>query len=204
MATTDIVTLADVKAACGITDNGSDLWLGGILAAVTEAVEAVTGRWFATRSTTLYFDGGGDAYELPIPVGVATVTYLGIGTGDQPDAGSGTYTEIPAASYWKDPPLQERKTGAPATRITLSRLGGYMFPTNGERRAIKVTGTFGAPSPRVSQIATAAIIRAHRARLSGGADNVIIGVDGGMRVLRDFAPSELEELRNVHGVALVA
>ena len=204
MAATDIIDLDALRTTCGIADHESDLWLAGAVAAVSEAVEAVTGRWYASRSTTLYFDGSPDAYELPVAVGVASLTYLGTATSDQPDGGTGTYTEIPTGSRWLDPPLQDRRTGAPASRITLSGSGGYAFPASGVRRSIKATGVFGSTSARVSQIATAAVIRAFRARQSGGADYAIVGPDGGMKILRDFAPSELEELRNVHGEPLVA
>lgn len=204
MAATDIVDIEDLRATCGSADRDADLWLSGVVAAVTEAVEAVTGRWFTPRSTTLYFDASPDAYELPVPVGVVSLSYLGTATSDQPDDGSGTYTEIPAGSFWLDPPLQARKLGAAATCVTLSRSGAYAFPSNGERRSIKATGVFGAPSPRVSQIATSAIVRAFRARESGGVDYAIVGPNGGMKILRDFAPAELEELRNAHGEPLVA
>jgi hypothetical protein len=205
MSTTDIVTIEAVKSACGITGTQDDLWLGGVIAAVSEAVEAVTGRWWAPRSTTYYFDAPGDPYELEVPQGIVSLTYLGYATSDQPANGSGTYTEIPAASYYLDPPAQDRRAGAPAYRITLSQTGAYQFPWGWTvKRGIKATGVFGAASPRVTQIATSAVIRAFRARSSGGADYAIIGPDGGMKILRDFAPSELEELRNAFGTPMVA
>ena len=203
MTTTDIVTLSDVKAACGILDNDADLWLGTVISAVSEAVEAVTGRWFAPRSATYYYDAAWDDDCLDVPIGVVSISYLGVATTDQPDGGTGTYSAIPATAYYLDPPVQQRRAGAPAYRIVLSETGGYRFPYLGEKRSIKITGVFGAPSPRVAQIATAAVIRAWRARLSGGADYAIIGTDGGMKILRDFAPSELEELRNTFGVPVI-
>lgn len=202
MATTDIVTIESVRLACGIADTADDLWLGGVIAAVSEAIEAVTGRWFAPRSATYYFDATGDPYTLEVPQGVVSLSYLGYATSDQPDGGTGTYTAITA--YYLDPPAQDRRAGAPATRITLSQTGGVQFPWGWTvKRGIKATGVFGAASPRVSQIATAAIIRAYRARSSGGADYAIIGPDGGMKILRDFAPAELAELRDMFGVPTV-
>ena len=204
--TTDIVTIAVVKDACGITGTQDDLWLGGVVAAVSEAIEAVTGRWWAPRSATYYFDATGDPWTFEVPMGVVSVTYLGYATADQPDGGTGTYTEVTAGSYYLDPPAQLRRNGAPATSIVLSQSGAYQFPSWGwtVKRGIKVTGVFGASSPRVTQIATAACIRAFRARSSGGADYVILGEGGGMKILRDFAPSELEELQNTFGAPRVA
>jgi len=205
MSTTDIVTIEAVKSACGITGAQDDLWLGGVIAAVSEAVEAVTGRWWAPRSATYYFDATGDPYTLEVPQGITSLSYLGYATTDQPDGGTGTYTTIPATAYYLDPPARDRRNGAPATRITLGESSGVQFPWGWiVKRGIKATGVFGATSPRVTQIATSAVIRAFRARSSGGADYAIIGPDGGMKILRDFAPSELEELRNTFGVAVVA
>jgi len=204
MSATDIVTIESVKDACGITNADTDLWLGGVISAVSEAIEAVTGRWFAPRSATYYFDAGHDDDCLETPMGVVSLSYLGVATADQPDGGTGTYTAIPAASFYLDPPVQNRRNGAPAYRIVLSETGAYRFPYWGQKRAIKATGVFGATSPRVSQIATAACIRAYRAKLSGGADYSIVGLDGGMKILRDFAPSELEELRHTFGAPVVA
>lgn len=201
--TTDIADIEAVRTACGITDHDDDLWLAGVLAAVSEAIETITGRWFAPRAGTYYFDAAADPYTLEVPQGVASITYLGVATSDQPGDGTGTYTEI-ASGYYLDPPVQERRNGAPATRITLSTTAGAQFPTNGERRAIKATCVLGAYSPRVAQIAVAATVRAFRARSSGGADYTIVGPDGGMKILRDLAPSELEELRNVFGAPMVA
>ena len=205
MATTDIVTLESVKDACGITNTDTDLWLGGVISAVSEAIEAVTGRWYAPRSATYYADATGDPWTIEVPQGIVSLSLLGYATTDQPDGGTGTYTTIPATSYYLDPPLQDRRAGAPATRITLSQTGGVQFPWGWTvKRGIKMTGVFGAPSPRVSQIATAACIRVWRAKLSGQADYAIIGIDGGMKILRDFAPSELEELRGMFGLPVGA
>jgi hypothetical protein len=204
MASTDLVTIEAVKSACGITGTQDDLWLGGVIAAVSEAVEAVTGRWWAPRSATYYFDASGDPWTLEVPQGIVSLSYLGYATTDQPDGGPGTYTTIASTAYYLDPPAQDRRNGAPATRIVLSQTGGYQFPWGWPvKRGIKATGVFGASSPRIVQIATAACIRAFRARSSGGADYVILGEGGGMKILRDFAPAELEELRNTFGAPVI-
>ena len=198
MTTTDIVGLDAVKAACGITEQQDDLWIAGVVAAVSEAVEAVTGRWLAPRpSATYLFDAARDPFALEVPRGIASCTYLGYATTDQPDDASGTYLAIPAAAYYLDPPAQDRRAGEPAHRIVLSRMGGYYLPTWWQKRCIKVTGVLGGTSPRASQIAAQATVRAFRARAGGGADYAIVGPDGGMKVLRDFAPAELEELRGM-------
>ena len=205
MAATDILSIETARDACGIRDTDSDLWLGSIIAAVSEAVESVTGRWWAPRAATYYFDAMGDPWCLEVPQGIVSLSYLGYATSDQPDGGTGTYTTIPATAYYLDPPLQDRRNGAPATRIVLPQTGSYQFPWGWTvKRGIKMTGVFGATAPRVSQIATAAVVRAFRARESGGVDYAIVGPGGGMKILRDFAPSETEELRTVFGVPVVA
>ncbi len=202
MADTDIVSVATVKAQLGITDAVDDAWLGGVVTAVTEAIENTTGRWFTARATTLYFDGSADASALEVPLGVSAITYLGYATTDQPDSGTGTYTEITTGIYL-DPPAQDRRFGASASRIVLGGSSVGRFPTSG-KRTIKATGSFGSPSTRASQIATNAIARAYRARKSGGADLAVVGPEGGMKILRDFAPAELEELHGSYGIAMVA
>jgi hypothetical protein len=193
---TGIVPIEDVKAAAGIEDGRADLWLAGVIPAVTDAIEILTGHWFVSRgAATYYFDAPDVSDELRVPQGISAVTYLGVASTDQPDDGSGTYTQI-SAGYYLDPPVQSRRNGEPATRIVLGSSATRGFPTCGEKRAVKVSATWGwtAVPPRVAQIATAAVVRAWRAKSSGGADYAIVGPDGGMKILRDFAPAELAEL----------
>lgn len=191
-------TLANAKAALGnvTTTAADDAFITAAIASVGDALEAMTGRFLWPRSSATYlFDASDSPWTLDMPIGVQSVTLLGIAWTDQPDDGTGTYTTVPAARYYLDPPAQLRPPGYPATAITLAATAGIAFPTSG-RRVIKVTGTWGpsATPTRVEQIGTNAVIRAFRAKTSGGADYTLIGADGGQRIMRDFAPSEVDEL----------
>lgn len=195
--------LTDLEAlhrACGIDDGREDVWLSVAASAVTDAVEIETGHWFVSRGTqTYYFDAPDDEDEMPVPQGISSLAYLGIAATDQPDDGTGVYVPVTTGVYL-DPPAQSRRNGEPATRITLGRTAARFFPTADEKRCVKVTAAWGWASvpPRVAQIATAAVVRAWRAKSSGGADYAVVGPDGGMKILRDFAPAELQELRRAY------
>jgi hypothetical protein len=208
MATGDLTTVADVKAAAGVTDASTDAWFATIVAAVSGAIELFTGRWLAPRgSLTLCFDipgrslgfqtganAFGSATTLRVPRGLQSISYIGTAWQDQPDDGSGTYLAITAGVYLQ-PPVQERPAdGWPATAVELGYLSNAFFYPG--HRTAKITGSWGwaAVPPRVAQIATTAVVRAWRAKTSGGADYAIIGPDGGMRIMRDLAPAELAEL----------
>jgi hypothetical protein len=195
-----LVDISAIRSQLGIADADDDAWLDGVLGAVTAAIEIDTGHWFVSRgSATYYFDAPEDEDEMHVPQGISSVTFLGVASADQPDDGTGVYTQI-TSGFYLDPPVQDRRNGEPATWITLGSSAARGFPTGEEKRAVKVTATWGwaAVPPRVAQIATAAVTRAYRARGSGGADYAIIGPDGGMKILRDFAPAELAELRRAY------
>jgi uncharacterized phiE125 gp8 family phage protein len=69
-ASTDLVTLADLKAYLGISESGHDAVLGGLIDAASEAIERACGRAFAQAERTEYHDGRGSAWlvlkERPI------------------------------------------------------------------------------------------------------------------------------------------
>lgn len=200
MAITD---LASVKLQVGIKDASDDVWLAGVITAVGDAMEAITKRFLWPRSTTTYyFDGSDNPWRLEVPKGISALTYLGVAWLDQPADGSGTYTTVPLTYVYLDPNEQERAPGMPATAITIGSRVGIAFPLGGNH-TIKATGDWGpdAVPTRAGQIAVNAITRAYRAKSSGGADYTIIGPEGGMKILRDFAPAETEELYGSFAVA---
>lgn len=191
-----IIDIDPVKRQLGIADDLDSLWISGVIDAVGDAMESVTRRFLWPRlATTYFFDGSDSPRSLPCPRGISAISYLGIAWLDQPSDGSGTYTTVPLTYVYLDPNEQDRSPGMPATAVTLSGRTGIAFPTAGNH-TIKATGDWGPVpvAPRIAQIATNAVTRAFRAKSSGGADYAIVGPDGGMKILRDFAPSELEEL----------
>ena len=198
-------TLATVQAYLlpAVPTTADNTWLTNAITSVGDAMEALTfPRWLWSRaSASYYFDASTNPRYIDIPQGVQSVSLLGVAYIDQPDDGSGSYSTVPASRYLLDPPAQYRPPGYPATRITLMATAGLAMPTYG-RRTIKVT-MVGGPSAtptRVEQIGINAVIRAWRARSSGGADYSIIGMDGGTKVMRDFSPSERDELYSMFAV----
>ena len=140
-----IIDVDLVKRQLGISDERDSLWLANAIASVGDAMEMTTGRFLWPRGTATYlFDASDSPWQMQLDIGVQSVSLLGIAWIDQPDDGSGTYTTVPAARYYLDPPVQLRQPGYPATRITLAATAGISFPTSG-RRVIKVTGA-GAPA----------------------------------------------------------
>lgn len=193
-----IATLEDVyRAVPSLRDGEDDLWLGDALSAVARALERVAGTFLAPRPATTWYTEGSGSRTLTVPQGIASLAYLGLGPWyDQPDDGTGAYTAQP--SFWLDPSAWEREAWESATSVTLPI--GILFPPF--RRAVKLTGVQGPaqPNPRDVAIARTAVVRAYRAKSSGAADYAVVGPDGGMRILRDFAPSELAELRGAYRV----
>ena len=113
----DLTTLADVKLQGNVPDASDDAWIAAAIASVSSILETEANRWLAPRGTlTRTFDGTlvrslgdmagstpryfGPAWMpqwgrvLPVYDGVTAVAYLGVADADQPDDGTGTYTQI--------------------------------------------------------------------------------------------------------------
>jgi hypothetical protein len=200
----DLTTLEAVRLQLGLSDgdHADDGWLYDAIATVSAVMETETGRWLAPRTMTRLLDGhachGGRT--IRVPVGIEAVTYLGVSATDQPDDGTGAYTEITRGIHIRG----RRQPGDPGTRIELDSTAPALLPWWGYN-AVKVTGSWGhaATPPRVREIATIAVVRGFRARQdgSGAPDLAIAGPDGGMRILRRIAPDEMAELRRNWGSA---
>lgn len=215
MASTDLTSIEDVKLQANIPDNNDNLWLASAISSVSSIMETATRRWLAPRGTlTRYFDGvlvrtpdsrgtptrysgwgvvRSSGRVLPVKDGLQSVTYLGYATTDQPDDGTGTYTEITAGIHLRG----GFGDGWPSTRIELDSTADGYLPTSGYN-VIKVTGPWGPVSvrPRIRELATIAVVRAFRARSDGrgSPDIAVVGPDGGLTVLRRIAPAEMAEL----------
>lgn len=195
-----LCTLADVKQRLGITDATDDELLLELIDQVTDEIIAYTGRQLvpdpATGTKTVYLDYDGDGATLWLPRGVRSVSYLGVATGDQPDDGTGTYTEITATYRYVDPPEHERSRGWPGTRITLRDTAPATFYAG--KRTVKLTGAFGwaAVPPTIERIAQNVVVRRYIARQSGrgGADIVVGSPDTAFTTLRDVSPEERRTL----------
>ena len=147
----------------------------------------------ATGTKTVYLDYWGDGTTLWMPQGVRSVTYLGVAGNDQPDGGTGTYTQI-TSGYYIDPPDQQRSPGWPGTRISLGYTAGSQFYCG--RRTVKITGAFGwaAVPATVRAIAEMLVVSAYRARSSGGLSSYTVGVEGERTYSRMLTTGDLKTL----------
>jgi hypothetical protein len=193
-----LCSIYDVKQRLGITDTTDDEWLAEQIAAVTDEIETITGRRLrpdpASGTKTIYLDYTGDGYTLWLPRGVRSLTYVGAASTDQPDAGTGTYTEITSGVYI-DPPEHMRSPGWPGTRVTIGTTSGFRFYPG--RRTVKLTGAFGwaAVPASVRAIAELCVVSAYRGRSSGGASSYTIGAEGERTYNRLLTAADMKTLR---------
>jgi len=192
-----LCALSDVKQRLAITDTTDDEWLHEQIVAVTDEIESLAGRRFRpdpfAGTKTVYLDYGGDGSTLWLPRGIRSLTYLGTAASDQPDGGTGTYTEITAGVYI-DPPDHERAPGWPGTRISLGSTATSQFYPG--HRTVKLTGAFGwaaVPAP-VRSIAELCVVSAFRGRSSGGASTFTVGVEGERTYARLLSAGDLKTL----------
>jgi len=192
-----LASLTDVKQRLGITDATDDEWLFEQIVAVTDEIESLTGRRFRpdplSGTKTVYLDYAGDGYTIWLPRGVRSLTYVGTASTDQPDGGTGTYTEITSGVYI-DPPEHERSPGWPGTLITIGTSSGWQFYRG--RRTVKLTGAFGwaAVPATVRAIAEMCVVSAFRGRSSGGASSYTVGVEGERTYNRLLTAADMRSL----------
>lgn len=214
----DLTTLADVKAQGNVPGADDDAWLSAAITSVSSILETAAHRWLAPRGPmTRYFDGAlvrslgdmagstpryfGPAWQpqwgrvLPVYDGVsAAPTYLGVSDSDQPDDGTGTYTQITRGVHVRG----AIRDGWPFTRIELDSTANRLLPTAGYN-VVKVTAPNWGPAaifPRVRELCGIAVVRSWRARNGGdGAPDIMLAnPSGGVSILRRIAPAEMDEL----------
>ena len=197
-----ICSIYDVKQRLGIApaDTADDEDLLEYIRAVTIDIETLTGRDFtgdpADRTVLVDTCSG---TTLQVPQGIQSVTTLQVATTDQPDTG-GTYTALVAGAWVLRPGTFSRSPGWPATAITRIDGGWFSDAINGA----EITGRLGwaAVPANIARVGANAVVRAWRARSSGGADLAIAGPDGGMRMLRYMAPED-RQLLELYTVPMV-
>ena len=195
-----IVPVSSVRAripGLTATDASRDAQLLEVMGIVTDEILSYTGRQLfpdpASGTRTVYLDhDGADSRTLWIPRGIRAVSYLGVSSTDQPDDGTGTYTQVTSGVYL-DPPEQQRSRGWPATRITLGRTANALFRC--AKRSVKLTAGLGwaATPPTVARISLDAILAMYGAQSTGSSSRLVTTPDGGnFRFLR-YIPAEDRE-----------
>jgi hypothetical protein len=127
-----------------------------------------------------------------VPQGIAEASLLEVATQT-----GGAFSTVTAGDWFLDPPATQRDHGWPATRIVISDrpTGGipYFWPG---KRVVRVTMAEGwASIPLdIRAIAQRASEGAYLAKGSGASGVTLIGATGGMTVLRNIAPADMDTL----------
>jgi hypothetical protein len=127
-------------------------------------------------TSTTYIVDTQAGYVLRFPIGVRTVSALGINVQThQPDTG-GTYVSVTAANILLRPSGSDLPIGWPPTEIRLSRASSLYFGTI--ENGASVTGTFGfaAVPPDIQAVTIDAVVAAYQSRKNGASG--VIGADG--------------------------
>jgi hypothetical protein len=176
-----LCTTAQVKArlqnaAAGVTFSATDTTtIGELIDEVSDWVQHYTGRKLVPVTSTTYIVDTEAGYVLRFPIGVRTVSALGINAlSHQPDTG-GTYVSVSAANILLRPSGPDLPVGWPATEIRLSRASSLYFGTI--ENGASVTGTFGfaATPPDIQAVTIDAVVAAFQSRKNGASG--VIGAD---------------------------
>ena len=195
-------TLAQFKAAVGITDNTDDTALQNVLDATDTLIDLYCDRktGFGTATETRYFTT--DAYDYVLTDDLVSVTTL---TTD--DLEDGTYsTTWTAGTDFQLTPKNYNLDGLPYTGISRSNAFTKNFP-KGIFLGVRVAGVFGFPSVPAS-IVQAEIIQANAVWSSRTAAFGVIGsadLGGILRMSRALHPEAallVEPYRNRGGLAV--
>ena len=195
-------TLAQFKAAVGITDNTDDSALQNVLDATDTLIDLYCDRktGFGTATETRYYTA--EAYDYVLTDDLVSVTTL---TTD--DLENGTYSETWTANTdFQLTPKNYALDGLPFTGISRSNAFTKNFPKN-IFLGVRVAGVFGFPSVPAS-VVQAEIIQANAVWSSRTAAFGIIGsadLGGILRMSRALHPEAallLEPYRNRGGLAV--
>lgn len=179
-----LCTTAQVKTRifpAGVTDTADDALISELIDQVSDYIEQYTGRKLvAVASTTYVFDTVA-GYVLRVPIGIRTITSMGVNNlAHQPDSG-GSYTTVTAADYLLRPKTQDGPQGWPFTEVWISRgtLAGTISVFGNIQNGCTITGTFGfaVTPPDMVSVAIDAVVAAFEARKNGASG--VIGADMG-------------------------
>ena len=184
-----MVLLADVKTALGITDVNDDALLTSYIEDLTDWVQDRTKRKLVSEAAATYTVDTTSGSTIYVPRGIRTVTALGVASSSQPDTG-GVYTAVALADVLIRPLAIDRRPGWPGTRILIR--GSYARLANALNGAT-ITGDWGfaATPPALRELAIDAIGAAYLNRQGGPAE----GGDQGTPIYpwtRFFAPGSPE------------
>ena len=156
---------------------------------VTSFICGYTGRRFVrdpvSGTEVLTFDVARDSRTLWVPQGIAACTQVEVATYT-----GGSFTVVPTADWFLDPPEQSRDYGWPATRITISDVptGSVAYFHQGKRTA-RLTMALGWDTIPfdIQGIGLTLVAGAYKERASAGGDSFTIDIDGSRRFERSLS-----------------
>lgn len=187
-----LCTIAQVKARifpAGVTDTADDTLLTELIEQISDYIEQYTGRKLVPVASTTYVFDTTAGYVLRVPIGIRTISSLGVNNlTHQPDSG-GSYTTVAAADYLLRPKVQDGPQGWPFTELQISRgtLAGTISAFGNIANGATITGTFGfaATPPDIQSTTIDAVVAAFQAR-KDGASGVIGSEFGALTPWSDF------------------
>jgi hypothetical protein len=184
-----LCTTAQVKDRlfpAGTTDTTDDAMISELIDQVSDFIEQYTGRKLVPVASADYVFDTVAGSVLHVPMGIRTITTLGVATTNQPDAG-GTYTTIAAADYLLRPKVQDGAQGWPFTEILLAASANPRYFYN-VRNGCKLTGAttgFAVTPPDIQSVAIDATVTAFQNR-KNGASGVMGSEDSALVPWRNF------------------
>jgi hypothetical protein len=168
-----LCTTAQVKArlqnaATGVVFSVTDTtMIGELIDEVSDWIEHYTGRKLVPDNAATYVFDTVAGYVLRVPMGIRSITSMGINVlVHQPDTG-GTYVTLSAATLLLRPRSGDLPFGWPPTEIHLSRATSSVFAT--VENGATVTGNFGwaATPPDIQAVCIDAVVAAFQSRKNG-------------------------------------
>jgi hypothetical protein len=168
-----LCTTAQVKARLGITDATDDTVISELIDQVSSWIEGYTRRSLVPIASADYYFDTTAGYVLRVPIGIRAITFMGVASTHQPDAG-GTYVTVPAADYLLRP--RESPIGWPFFEVWMTRgvLSGTVqrFQTVANGCKLTMTAGFAVTPPDIQSVTIDAVVAAKQA-MSDGASSVI-------------------------------
>lgn len=130
-------TLAELKAACRITDNSDDTLLENCVESASRRIDGFCNRFFYQQSATTVLRYAANLYFVTVP-DLVSVTQLATD-----DAGDGAFSTVWQSTDYQLEPLDRGLQSRPATAIRA--VAGKTFPLFSvpRRPGIRIVGTFG-------------------------------------------------------------
>ena len=187
-----LCTTAQVKVRifpAGVTDTADDTLISELIDQVSDFIEQYTGRKLVAVSSTTYVFDTMSGFVLRIPIGIRTITSMGVNNlTHQPDSG-GSYTTVAATDYLLRPKVQDSPQGWPFMEVWISRgtLAGTISSFGNIQNGCTITGTFGfaLTPPDIQSVAIDAVVAAYESR-KNGASSVIGADEGALTPWSDF------------------